>query len=378
MRVVIVTHAYPRFAGDVAGSFLGRLAEALVQRGHTLAVVAPSDGGRAQRFTLDGVDVVQVRYAAPERENLAYVGDMAVKGKTAGGLRAFWSLVRALEDGARAEAARIDAQVIHACWWIPSGWAATRLGRGVPTVISLLGTDVALLEGLPARLLGHRVLGRAQGVTALTAYLAGETRRRAFRRGLDVTVVPMPADTARFTRASVGGGGIAYLGRLTAQKRVDLLLEAVHRAKLTAPVTIVGDGPARGELEQLASRLGLSTVRFLGAISDEAVPRAIGNADVSAFLARNEGLGLAAAEAQMMGIPVVATEDGGGVLDLVQDGAGGRVVPPTPEAIGAALHSLLGNETARAAARRAGDDLRQRLSPATVAQSFEQVYARVA
>jgi len=378
VRVVIVTHAYPRLAGDVAGSFLGRLAEALVVRGHTVAVVAPADEGRAGRFTLDGVEVVQVRYAAPERENLAYVGDMAVKGKTAGGLRAFWSLVRALEDGARTEAARIQAQLIHACWWIPSGWAATRLGGRLPTVISLLGTDVALLKGLPARLLGRRVLGRAQGVTALTGYLAGETRRRAFRRGLDVTVVPMPADTARFTRASAGGGGIAYLGRLTGQKRVDLLLEAVHRAALTAPVTIVGDGPARADLERLAARLGLRAVRFLGAIADDAVPQAIGNADVSAFLARNEGLGLAAAEAQMMGIPVVATEDGGGVLDLVQDGAGGRVVPPTPEAVGAALQSLLGNDAARAGARRAGDVLRQRLSPAAVAQAFEQVYAGVA
>lgn len=372
----MVTHAYPRWAGDVAGSFIARLAETLVARGHTVAVVAPADRGRAERFTLNGVAVVQVRYASPAREDLAYVGDMAEKGRASGGFRAFWSLVRALTAGARAEVERLQADLVHAWWWVPGGWAATRLGA--PTVISLLGTDVALLKGFPARLLGHRVLGRARGVTTISRYLADETRRRAFRRRLAIDLIPVPADIARFTQASAGGGGIAYLGRLTVQKRVNLLLEAVHQAGITAPVTIVGDGPARADLERLAHRLGLPGVRFLGPIPDAAVLAAIGDADVSAFLARHEGLGLAAAEAQMLGIPVVATTDGGGVLDLVQDGQGGRVVPPTPDAVGAALRSFLGNADARAAARRAGDALRERLSPEGIARAFEQVYARVA
>jgi glycosyltransferase involved in cell wall biosynthesis len=369
----MVAHAYPRWPGDVAGSFIARTAETLVTQGHTISVVVPADQGNAERRSVNGVTVIPVRYASPERENLAYVGDMAQKVKSLSGLRAFWSLIRALGAGAREESRRINGDLLHAWWWIPGGWAAVR--TGLPTVISLLGTDVALLKGLPARLLGRSVLGRARRVTAISTYLADAARRRTFRHGLAIDLIPVPADVSRFTRASRGGGGIAYLGRLTDQKRVDLLLTAVAHSGLNVPVTIVGDGPARPGLEDLARRLGLGTIRFLGALPNEELPAAIGDADVSAFLARQEGLGLAAAEAQMLGIPVVATTDGGGVLDLVEDGVGGWVVPPTPEAVGKALRTLIGNATARERAQRAGDALRERLNPDSIARAFAAVYA---
>ena len=369
----MVAHAYPRWPGDVAGTFIARTAETLVTQGHIVSAVVPADRGQAERRTVNGVEVIPVRYAAPERENLAYVGDMGVKAKSLSGLLAFWSLIRALGSGAATESRRIRADLLHAWWWVPGGWAATR--TGLPTVISLLGTDVALVKGLPARLLGRRVLGRARRVTAISNYLADEARRRTFRFTLPIDLIPVPADVTRFTTVSRGGGGIAYLGRLTEQKRVDLLLEAVSHSALNVPVTIVGDGPARASLEALARRLDLANVRFHGSLADQELPGAIGNADVMAFLARHEGLGLAAAEAQMMGIPVVATEDGGGVLDLVEDGVGGWVVPPTPDAVGKALRGLIGNITARERAQRAGEALRQRLNPDSIAKDFAAAYA---
>lgn len=377
MRLVIVTHAYPRHPADLAGSFLAQLAAALVARGHTVTVVAPADRGRAARFTADGVDVVQVRYASAEHETLAYTGRMIAGTRSVAGVRAFWGLVRALGVGAREAVGRIAADLVHAFWWIPGGCAATRV-RTVPAIVTLMGTDVALLRGLPARVWGRRVLGHATRVTAISRYLADEVRRRVFRPDLPIDIIPMPTATRRFTTASAGGGGIAALGRLADQKRVDLLLDAVHHAGLTVPVTIVGDGPARPALERRAQRLGLGNVRFLGALPDAAITSAIGNADAFAFLSRHEGLGLAAAEALMLGIPVVATCDGGGVLDLVTNGVGARVVEPSPNAVGAALRALIGDPTALAAARAAGAALRARLDPAGVARSFETVYGALA
>ncbi len=377
MRLVIVTHAYPRHPADLAGLFLAPLSAALVRRGHTVTVVAPADRGTAARFSHDGVEVQQVRYAAARRETLAYTGRMVEGVRSLAGLHAFRGLLRALADGAREAAARTGADLIHAFWWVPSGWAASRI-HDPPVIVTLMGTDVALLHGLPARLLGRRVLRRVARVTAISHYLAAEARRRTWLRDLDVDVLPVPASAGRFSGHSAGGGGIATLGRLAGQKRLDLLLEAVHHAGLRIPVTIVGDGPARPALERRARALGLDQVRFLGALPDEAVPGAIGNADVFAFLSRHEGLGLAAAEALMLGIPVVATRDGGGVLDLVDDGAGARVVDPTPAAVGAALRDLLHDPGARAAARVAGDALRSRLDPAGVAAGFETIYAGMA
>jgi glycosyltransferase involved in cell wall biosynthesis len=372
----MVTHAFPRWRGDVAGSFLARLAEALVARGHTVGVVAPADRGRGGRLELGGVEVLQVRYAAPEREDLAYTGDMARRARSPSGAWAFRALVRSLAGGARDEARRIGANLVHAFWWIPGGWAA--VGVGLPVVVSLMGTDVALMRPWPARLLARRVLSRAARVTALSTFLAAETRRLVRLHSLQIDRVPVPVDTDRFQHPSTtGGGGIVYLGRLTRQKRVDLLLEAVHTAGIEVPVTIIGDGPNRAELEQRAHAMGLRNVRFRGILPDQEIPAVLGSADVAAFPSHSEGLGLAAAEALLLGVPVVATTDGGGVLDLVRDGAGACVVPPNPAAFGAALRRCLTDATVRAAAVRAGDELRTLLAPDAVAVQFEQTYAHV-
>jgi glycosyltransferase involved in cell wall biosynthesis len=376
VRLVIVAHSFPRWARDVAGSFLGRLAEAFVRRGHTVSVIAPADRGRAERRTVDGVEVVQVRYAAPDREDLAYTGDMARKARSPSGAWAFRGLVRALTAGAREQARRIDADLVHAFWWVPGGWAAT--GVALPVVVSLMGTDVALMQPLPARLLARRVLGRAARVTALSTFLADQARKLVRLRRLEITRVPVPVDVHRFEGRRPGGGGVVYLGRLSDQKRVDLLLDAVARAGVRVPVTIIGDGPARPELERRAHTLGLDNVAFRGALSDEEVPALVASADVAAFLSRAEGLGLAAAEALMLGVPVVATTDGGGVLDLVRDGEGACVVAPTAEAVGAALLRCLGEPALRVAAIGAGEQLRTDLAPDAVAGQFERVYADLA
>ena len=377
MRVVMIAHSFPRWRGDVAGSFLLRLAEALVARGHQVAVVAPADGGRGGRLALGPVAVLQVRYAAPARENLAYTGDMARAAASPAGAWAFYRLVRALRSGAREEAARIGAQVVHAFWWVPGGWSAT--GLPVPSVLSLMGTDVAMMRTMPGRLLARRVLRRASRVTALSTFLADETRRLTGLGALGIERVPVPADVDRFHRPDAGAAraGIVYLGRLTSQKRVDLLLEAVHAAGIEAPVTIVGEGPARQALEERARALGLGAVRFLGAVPDEQVPTLVGSARVAAFLSRNEGLGLAAAEALMLGTPVVATSDGGGVLDMVRDGEGACVVTPSPDAVGAALARCLADRGIGTAADAAGQRLRVELSPDGVAGRFEAIYARL-
>jgi glycosyltransferase involved in cell wall biosynthesis len=241
-----------------------------------------------------------------------------------------------------------------------------------------MGTDVALMRPLPARPLARRVLGRAARVTALSTFLADEARRIVRLRRLEIDRIPVPVDVERFRERRAGGGGVVYLGRLSHQKRVDLLLDAVCQAGIRAPVTIIGDGPARRELERRAQGLGLHNVDFRGTLSNEEVPAIVASADVAAFPSRAEGLGLAAAEALMLGVPVVATSDGGGVLDLVRDGEGACVVPPTAEAVGAALLRCLGDPSLRVAAIRAGEQLRADLAPDAVAGQFERVYAAVA
>lgn len=369
LRVVFLTHNFPRYPGDVSGTFLALLARALIARGIEVRVVAPSDGGETGPLELEGIPVRRVRYASAERETLAYRGTMAEVGRTpAGALRAI-ALGRALRRAAREEL-RQGAQLVHAHWWIPGGMAAP---PEAPLVVTLHGTDAALLErSAVARWLARPLLRRAALVTTVSAPLA-RVVHQATGRVVDASrQQPMPTDTARFDRWSEGGGGLITVARLTRQKRVDLAIRAlsrVTRAGEGLKLTIIGDGPERPALEALRDQLGLgAVVRFEGAQPPAVVAARLADADVALFPARNEGYGLAAAEAFMAGVPVVACLDGGGVLDVVPVHGAGRRVEPSPIAVADGIRTLLGNLEARAAARRLGERLRGELAPARVAE----------
>ncbi|HEX7024159.1 MAG TPA: glycosyltransferase, partial [Gemmatimonadales bacterium] len=182
---------------------------------------------------------------------------------------------------------------------------------------------------------------------------------------------PMPVDSAG-RPWSRGGGGVVVVARLTRQKRVDLAVRTL--AELDGPLTIIGDGPERGALERLVASLKVqSRVRFTGMLTPAAVAQELATADVMLFPARDEGFGLAAIEALMAGVPVVACRDGGGVVTAVQAHGGGLVTDPMPGALAAAVRT---SRTAarRTSARMAGEHWRELLAPALVAERFEGWY----
>ena len=381
MHAAFVTHGYLRWDGDIAGVFLERLAVALVDRGHEVTVVAPSDAGRGGEEQRRGVRVHRVRYAAARHETLAYHGRMIETARSPAGVAGMTVLVGRLAQAAAAT----HADVLHSHWWFPAGLATwlTAVVTGRRYVVTLHGTDVAILQRSAAgRVAARRVLVEAAAVTAVSSHLA---ERAATLTGIDqgsILVQPMPVDLDRFTEASRGGGGLVAVGRLTAQKRLGLALEALARLRQRGeaiPMTIIGDGPERPRLEELRDRLGLgSQVRFLGQVDPSALPAVLRDADVLVFPATGEGLGLAAAEALCLGIPVVVTSDGGGVRDIVPETGGGRVVAPNdPDALAGAVRDLLQDPTARARALEAGQVLRPRFDARRIAERFERVYATV-
>lgn len=369
MRVIFLTHNYPRHPGDLPGGFLHPLALALRDAGVDVTVVAPSDLGRAGRELLDGIPVRRVRYAPAAWEWLGYSGRLATATRDPRGALALAGLLRALRRGARAEAARgIGRTVIHAHWWFPAGLAAP---PELPLVVTLHGTDGRLLTGGSlGRMLGRRVLRRAAVVTTVSRTLA-----QTVEAATGVTVAPssiqgLPLEVSRF-RPTTGGGGVVAVARLTAQKRLHLLIEAVAvlaRDGREVPLTIAGDGPEAGRLEALITELGLARLaRLAGPLSPDAVATLLAEADCFVLPAEAEGYGMAAAEALASGVPLVVCTDGGGLVELAGAGAGSRVVAPDPGALAGAIMALLDDPAARPAAAAAGHQLRQSLSPEAAA-----------
>jgi glycosyltransferase involved in cell wall biosynthesis len=109
---------------------------------------------------------------------------------------------------------------------------------------------------------------------------------------------------------------------------------------LSWTLDIVGDGPARPEIAHFLAPLG-ARVRYLGALSPDDIPPALGSADLFVWPAINEAFCVAVLEAQAAGLPVVAGHSGG-LGTIVADGSTGLLAPPGDVAtFAAAVRRLL-------------------------------------
>src|SRR4051812_26187102 len=76
LRILTLTHNYPRFPGDPAGSFVARIAEGVADRGCEVAVLAPHAAGAPVHERVNGVAVHRFRYAPEPLERIAYSGGL--------------------------------------------------------------------------------------------------------------------------------------------------------------------------------------------------------------------------------------------------------------------------------------------------------------
>lgn len=119
-----------------------------------------------------------------------------------------------------------------------------------------------------------------------------------------------------------------------------LLAQALeHVVDLVWQVLLVGDGPARGDVEALFAPFG-NRVRFVGALPESGLPEIYAAVDLYVWPACNEAYGMALLEAQAAGVPVVAGAEGG-VEDVVDPASGCLVKPRSPAALAEAVRTLL-------------------------------------
>ncbi len=144
MHVGVLTHNYPRFAGDFSGTFVEALCEELAAQGERVTVWAPYDPAY-DRELRGRVRLSLYRYAWPQRlHRLGYMrtmqSDLALR------LEAY-ALSPALFAAGIAtllrQAKRERPDVLHAHWLLPNGFIAAVASRrlGIPLVVSVPGSD---------------------------------------------------------------------------------------------------------------------------------------------------------------------------------------------------------------------------------------------
>jgi glycosyltransferase involved in cell wall biosynthesis len=382
MNVLFLTHSFPRSEGDAAGSFILRLAVALRAENVNVRVVAPAGPGLPASAEIEGVSVERFRYAPRRYEKLAYTGNMAAD--VASSWTARLALVGFLgSDFVHAVRARrsFEPEVVHAHWWFPNGVVGTWVGglAGIPLVTTLHGTDVRLVRkvGVAKPLFAH-VLRHSAAVTTVSHWLKDEAE--ALAPGVRPTVAPMPVATDLFAPGSSRDGQrLLFVGRLTEQKGVEHLLYALASMKTAAALDIVGDGPNREALKQLAQQLGVdSRIRWHGQVSQSALPPLYQRAAAVVIPSVDEGLGLVAVEALLCETPVVAF-DSGGLRDVIQHEKTGLLVKPGDRAaLASTLDDLLARDGRGSQLGRAGRLYAlSAFAPESAARRYAEIYRQV-
>ncbi|MFM7718021.1 MAG: glycosyltransferase family 4 protein [Actinomycetota bacterium] len=242
---------------------------------------------------------------------------------------------------------RTGAEVVVFGDSFPLAHLAPELARhGVPSVLLAHGFDywLSIVPG------AHAWLRRATEAVSRVA-VCSEAIARVVRTTVpphvpvsvlypgadpDVFRPDLPTDDIR-ARFGIGDRPlIVCVSRLVPRKGQDVLIRAMPRIQRQVPdarLLIVGDGPYRERLEDLASRAPVGSVRFAGAVPEEDLARHYAAADVFAMPCRSrlagleiEGWGSVFIEAAACARPVVVG-DSGGSREAVVDGETGTLVP---------------------------------------------------
>lgn len=136
---------------------------------------------------------------------------------------------------------------------------------------------------------------------------------------------------------------LLYVGRVSAEKEIDKI-KPVLKSIPNARLAIVGNGPAREELEALFAD---TNTNFVGYLHGQELGSAYASADAFIFPSSTETLGLVLLEAMAAGCPVVAARRGG-IPDIVTDGVNGYLFEPDdPQGAIAATQKLLAQKEER-------------------------------
>lgn len=388
LRILTVTHNYPRFSGDPAGAFVARIAQGAAANGHEVRVIAPHAPGTALDEEVEGVRLQRFRYAAESWERVAYTGGLHQRTLLSPlSALAFPGFLIAFARTVGAAARTFQPDLIHAHWWFPGGWFASR--ARLPYLVTCHGSDVRLLDrGALVRNFARRVFGRAAGVTTVSNFLARDVARLLPHIGPEPVVTPMPLDVSRFAgvvATKVQPPRILYAGNLVPSKGVDLLLRAVAQLRgrgVECQLKILGEGPALPHLQALAGELDLnSLITWSSFVPQTQMPVEYAAATVTVLPSRGreEGLGLSLAEALLAGSAVVGSP-AGGIPEVVRHEVTGLIAQDGDAAdLASQVQRLLADVELRERLTRAGkEEVTRTYSPERTIGRLLDIYHAVA
>ena len=399
MRIAVLTSSYPRFQGDGTAPFVMSISESLSKLGHTVHVVAPYDISVNEGFT-SPIPVKRFKYIWPRKLHLmgharSLKADVKLRFSSIL-LLPFFSIASIIN--LVKECRKMDAQIIHAHWVLPNGFAAAIASKilGIPFIISLHGSDIfTASKNFLFRLVAKWTFQQSSYVTACSQELYD--RAKQINKYIKVEVIPWGADPEKFkpiknrniVREKYGWSPdeliISALGRMVQKKGFSQLIDIIP--SLTScqekfRVVIGGSGPLEDELKDKVANLNLSEiVSFPGRIPWDEVPEFLAASDIFVLPSQRDqagnldGLPTVLLEAMACGLPCVAS-DVGGVSLVIEPGENGFIFNPNDvERLANDLFTLISdNKTRMKLGAKSRIDVLEKYNWSTVAKSIDNIY----
>lgn len=225
------------------------------------------------------------------------------------------------------------------------------------------GVSQAVTDDFRARVQGpENVIRTCHSATDLQPFRRMAPARRELRQRYGI-----PTDAVVF----------GSVGRLVEEKAYDVFIRAAAQLHARFPEVrflIAGDGKQRGALEKIIAELNLQSAFHLIGDTDQ-VPEFLGNLDVFVLPSRREGFGMVLVEALAAGLPCIATRVGG-IPEILDERAGILVDAENPEALAAAMETLLAPEV-RERLRQPARALAEPFSMEKCATAYAAIYSEL-
>ena len=374
MKIMMLNYEFPPIGGGAGKAHLAILKQYAVRNDVLVDVV--TSGQKPGSYVEKLSDKITIYRVGVHKKNLHHWRKIEVVEWLIKARRTYHRLIK---DN--------KYDLVHAFFGLPTGWLCYRTANKLPYIISLRGSDVPggnVRLWFEYKLFGpllKRIWTRASGLVACSEGL--KARALGFLSSANIDVIPNGVDLERFYPAQAGELSgklkLVTVGRLSATKRIEMLIEAVEilsKKGTDVYLRIAGGGGMAKQLKATVEQKKLTgIIKFSGRVGTDKMPDVYRQNNMFVSATMQEGMSNAMLEAMASGLPIITTRCEG-VEELISDN-GIVVGEDSADSLADAIIKLAGNQqeykTMCAAARRKAETF----GWDKVAQGYIKLYQRV-